>query len=304
MNMLNFIIRNKIILMLSTGQDSLFLFFLLNSFNFLFSHVQKNKKLNEFIQIYYCHHMWQIVNVLSFWQFIRISSIFNLFYCISVNNNFIETKNNHGNENLGRLFRLRSSNRYYNILFFSNKKAFSFSIFQGHTLSDKIETYLVNFFRKYLFKNTSNIIPLNKNINNLKQLKELNYNNTLFPNLFLIYPDSYYIQNLDKKRKNIMLIRKIKNIYISFLQYNQMNTNNFFSLQKNYKKKKLYRLLIFLSLYRTNVSYIFCKLKLPVICDYSNKKVLFFRNKIRLYIIPIINIFIKRNLEFLFSKLK
>lgn len=109
----------------SSGQDSIFLFF-------VFLHLKNQWNLN--LGLVYCHHFWQKTNFFSFRQIWKIAFLFDLPCFIPLTERKLST------ENQARNWRQKSLER---VTLLQN----SSEIALGHTGSDKLETALWNLIR-------------------------------------------------------------------------------------------------------------------------------------------------------------
>nr|YP_009106454.1 hypothetical chloroplast RF62 [Geminella minor]AIT95302.1 hypothetical chloroplast RF62 [Geminella minor] len=171
----------------------------------------------------------------------------------------------------------------------------------------------LNFFIKTNFR-FKNILIKKKHFhcNSIKK-------NTKFEKKF------YYFSN-----KNLFF-QKIKKYKIFYLKKNYFRKNkifklnNFISIRKKYKQKIIFHYLKYLKIYYSNQNYkkykiirpflyftrfdtklISCSLKVPLYNDKSNENLIFFRNRIRKQIFPLLRIFFNPqidNLFFQFSEL-
>lgn len=268
-------IFNSNILTISTGQDSTFLLF----FFLTLQYIQIEKKINK-IKLLYCHHLWQTNNISSYWQIIKLAFTFNIYFCINYNCNSL----NKQNETNARYWRLQCLNRYGNLLFQKQKR--SIHILQGHTSSDVIETILFNILR-----GTS----LHK-INNLKKKRnEFENENPLFPSFFFKYPTKTPSQHFKDLKKNKILYLKSNNLF--FLNKRKKDLLLFSLKYGKLKNYILIRPFIFLEIYRKDISFLKKNYNLPLIYDKSNKNIFFSRNKIRIYILPLLYILFHRKIE-------
>ena len=117
--------KENILIAFSGGQDSLCLTFLMlqfkNQFEFSFG-------------LLYCNHLWYLDNIYKLSHLLKISFILykSIFFTIASKKKFTESK--------ARVWRYSIA---YRISFFYNYKM----ILTGHTLTDQIETLLLNLFR-------------------------------------------------------------------------------------------------------------------------------------------------------------
>ena len=117
--------NNNILISFSGGQDSLCLIIVMiqfiNQFNFDFG-------------LIYCNHLWNLNNLYKLSHLLKINFIINkvIFFTIASQKNFTEEK--------ARIWRYSVA---YRISLFYNYKI----LLTGHTLTDQIETLLLNLFR-------------------------------------------------------------------------------------------------------------------------------------------------------------
>lgn len=242
--------------MLSNGQDSILSYYLMNTILYL----EKKIKNNQYL--FYCYHLFQKNNIIAYWQLFNLAYVFKKPIIISLNQkNLKKRKIYKNNEINARLWRLNSKNKI-NSLF---KKKIIF--IQGHTLSDLMETIII-FFKRYnsLKKNYHT-----KYINYSKEKNYFSYNLTNYP--------------LIKKKNKKLKITKIINTFYK----KEKRINNFKIFYKNTTKtNKTKRPLLIKKLKRADVSILTLKILLPFTYDISNKKILYLRNKIRIYYILIL----------------
>lgn len=252
--------ENSYILMMSNGQDSIYLFFIMLTLIYLKKQTQKNLK------IYYCYHLWQKNNNYSLLQTIKIIFSFKIFVFISINyKKFAKTKKSKkDNEIIVRLWRLQSIQRFLLL----TKKHF---IFQGHTLSDIIETFFLFFYKRKKIK-----------YKNLKGYNNFEIKQYLFSQNLLKYTITF------NKKKSIII--NFKNSYYILIN-NKFNIKIFFNFIKLKKFNYLIlRPLIYYYFFRNDISFLVRKYKIPLVFDKSNIKLLYTRNKIRLFFIPVLKI--------------
>ena len=119
------IISKTVLLAFSGGQDSICLLFILLQLN-----CQFNMKLN----LLYCNHIWTISNLYQALHLIKISFHFKkvFFFSVDTRPNFKETNSR--------------AWRYLNICRVSDFYNYDI-VFTSHTLTDRVETLLLNLFR-------------------------------------------------------------------------------------------------------------------------------------------------------------
>lgn len=264
--------ENSYILMMSNGQDSIYLFFIILTLIYLKKQTQKNLKL------YYCYHLWQKNNNDSLLQTIKIIFSFRIFVFISINYKKFEKnkKLQKNNEIIARLWRLQSIERFLLL----TKKSL---IFQGHTLSDIIETFFLFFYKK------------KKKYKNLKAYNNFEIKQYLFSNNLLKYTITF-----NKKKSNFIYL---KNSYYILINYGYKFNVFFYFVKLKKSNYLLLRPLIFFSFFRNDISFLIRKYKIPLIFDKSNIKLLYTRNKIRLFFIPVLKILYNNMLYNIFKYL-
>jgi tRNA(Ile)-lysidine synthase TilS/MesJ len=291
------------ILTISNGQDSIFLFFFLLSFQY----IQIKRRS---IKLFYCYHFWQQNNILSFWQLQKLASNFNFFFCISLNCKFFK-KNIYTpitypidiekqNENNARYWRLRSLHRFifFSIFHLKKREKNNTNILQGHTSSDSLETFVFNSFRH---TKSPKIDQLKMKIERKNLLKNREKNVVFFPQV-LKYP-TYPI-----KKKNLLFIKnkKTNKIFAIMKEKNSSeNIQNSFFFFKEKKKNKLIsflRPLLFFDFYRNDIFCFNKNYNIPLIYDQSNQNINISRNTIRFYIFPMLRILFHKKIEKNFSR--
>lgn len=233
------------------------------------------------IKLLYCHHLWQKNNILSFWQVIKLASIFNLFFCININCSSLKSGSTWGHiyfflesENYARHWRFQCMNRYGNLLGFKNK----IKILQGHTSSDQIETFIFNSLR--------GTCP--QNINSLKNEIYIKRNTNFFPSSFLKLPKKEKVSLYSFKKIDFFYLKR-KNLshYLNFSFFQNEKSPNFI----------ISRPLISLNFHRNDISFWNLHLNLPLVYDQSNKNISFSRNKIRFYVLPFLRVLFHNKID-------
>nr|YP_009705913.1 tRNA(Ile) lysidine synthetase [Prototheca bovis]AVM80981.1 tRNA(Ile) lysidine synthetase [Prototheca bovis] len=250
--------------MLSNGQDSISSYYLTNTILYC------KKIINNNSYLLYCYHLFQKNNIIAFWQLFKLKSTFKKPIIISLNHKNLKKRNTFKNNEINaRLWRIYSKKRINNL--FKYKKI---TFVQGHTYSDLIETVIIFFLRFKILRK----IYLTKTINNSKK-----YNNNFSTNL-INYPKNKITKtNLQYKKTIRNLFYMKEHSYINYKIY-------FKSFVKTYKIK---RPLLLKKFKRKDISILIFKILLPFTYDISNKKVLYIRNKIRIYYIIILKNIIK-----------
>ena len=122
----NLIITNKnILLAFSSGQDSTFLAFLL---------LQYINQLHLNFGLMYCNHLWGLDNLYKTSHILKTSFYIQKIVFFSISTKKIFTEQNSRNWRYSTIFRISQFYHYQIIL-------------TGHTLTDQIETLLLNLFR-------------------------------------------------------------------------------------------------------------------------------------------------------------
>lgn len=250
--------------MLSNGQDSISSYYLTNAILYC------KKKIINNQYFLYCYHLFQKNNIIAFWQLFRLASTFKKPIIISYNYTNLKKRTIFkNNETNARLWRIYSTKKVNNI--FNNKEI---TVIQGHTFSDLIETIIIFFIRYKNFKKKH----FTKVINYSKK-----HNNNFTLN-FINYPKN--------KNKKIKLNYKI-NITNTFYREGQSHINYKIYFKYFTKTYKVKRPLLLKKLKRKDISILIFKILLPFTYDISNRKILYVRNKIRIYYIIILKKLIK-----------
>lgn len=257
------LLNNKFNLLctLSAGQDSFFLFYCL---------IHIIDKKNNNIKLQHNHHFIQPSNILSFWQCIKVASIFktplfiNLFEINLSSKDFMT-------ENDARKW------RYNSFLRNSLYKNESSSIFLGHTGSDLLETFFWNFLRNSI---------IDYQLIKKKLLWNIPYSISNFSSL----------QNKNTRKVKIKLIKKKNKIY-SLINGNLILNKT----KKSFYKKDLTKLVLItrplVNLHRQDISLFRKNLNLPVIMDKSNGNNYYYRNRIRNIFFPLMRILFNKKTD-------
>ena len=250
--------------MLSNGQDSISSYYLTNTLLYCKKIIINNNYL------LYCYHLFQKNNVIDFWQLFKLASTFKKPIIISLNYKNLKKRINYKNNEINaRLWRMYSKKKINNL--FKHKKI---TIIEGHTYSDLIETIIIFFLRFKIFKK----IHLTKTINYSKK-----HNNNFSTNLI----------NYPKKKKTKKHFQYKITIINSFYMKKYSHINYKIYLKHFTKTYKIKRPLFLKKLKRKDISILIFKILLPFTYDISNKKILYIRNKIRIYYIIIFKNLIK-----------
>ena len=301
----------------SSGQDSIFLFF-------VFLHLKNQWNLN--LGLVYCHHFWQKTNFFSFRQIWKIAFLFDLPCFIVLTERKLST------ENQARNWRQKSLER---VTLLQNSSEIAF----GHTGSDKLETALWNLIRG----SSPNGLNSNQKITLSKRTFVQNFfsvnSTTCFKprkKEFKIKKQFFYRLNSKKKSFGLwsppirlfqfsdkigLVTKKISSLYFGLLI-------NIFSIELEkpenlgelfiFKKEK--KCLIFFSFCLNKKSFgpLFKKIRplstlhredilkfsehyfLPVIPDPTNAFSIFSRSKIRNQVLPVIRYLFSSNFDLAF----
>lgn len=301
----------------SSGQDSIFLFF-------VFLHLKNQWNLN--LGLVYCHHFWQKTNFFSFRQIWKIAFLFDLPCFIALTERKLST------ENQARNWRQKSLER---VTLLQNSSEIAF----GHTGSDKLETALWNLIRG----SSPNGLNSNQKITLSKRTFVQNFfsvnSTTCFKprkKEFKIKKQFFYCLNSKKKSFGLwsppirlfrfldkigLVTKKISSLYFGLLI-------NIFSIELEkpenlgelfiFKKEK--ECLIFFSFCLNKRSFgpLFKKIRplstlhredilkfsehyfLPVIPDPTNAFSIFSRSKIRNQVLPVIRYLFSSNFDLAF----
>lgn len=250
--------------MLSNGQDSISSYFLINTISYC------KKKINNNI-LFYCYHLFQKNNIISYWQLFKLTSTFKKPIFISFNYKNFKIKNKYKNNEINaRLWRTYSKNKIISFCY-KNENI----IIQGHTFSDLIETIFI-FFKRY------------KNLNYVYFTKT-KYNSKIYNNQFSLNLIKYPQKLKKKERKHFNIIKPN-----TFYKEKQFYKNHKIFYKHFYKIYKTQRPLFLKNLKRKDIAILIFKILLPFIYDISNIKILHIRNKIRMYYIIIIKNLIKK----------
>nr|YP_635915.1 hypothetical protein RF62 [Helicosporidium sp. ex Simulium jonesi]Q2EEX9.1 RecName: Full=tRNA(Ile)-lysidine synthase, plastid; AltName: Full=tRNA(Ile)-2-lysyl-cytidine synthase; AltName: Full=tRNA(Ile)-lysidine synthetase [Helicosporidium sp. ex Simulium jonesi]ABD33964.1 tRNA(Ile)-lysidine synthase [Helicosporidium sp. ex Simulium jonesi] len=245
----------------SAGQDSFFLLYCL-------IHIISNK--NNKIKLQHNHHFLQSSNILSFWQCIKVASIFKIPLVINLLEINLANKD-FMTENEARKWRYDSFLR--NSLFQNEKP----SIFIGHTGSDLLETFFWHFLRNSII--------------DYQLIKKK-----------LLWNIPYYISNFssvgykNSSKVKIKLTNKKKKINC-LINHNLMLNK----AKKSFLKKDLTQLVLItrplVNLHRQDIFLFRKNLKLPVITDKSNDNNYYYRNRIRNILFPIMRILFNKKTD-------
>ena len=307
--------KQKILISISGGQDSICLFF-------IFIHLKKQWKWS--IGIIYCNHLWQKNSFYSGSLVIKMAYLFTLpiYYTISSNKNFKE-----------------KSSRYWRYGFFYRLSFFyQYQMLNtGHTSNDKIETTLFQNIRgssvksllclhslKYFYCNTKftkntkikytdfySIYILNKN-----KRKNIEYINCQFSFLkpIIIFNQPVFVSCQSKKKLQHKASCTTKNFYKNYLNLKnisycitnqQIKKTKYMILGKKNQwnnLKKLSRWFCFVArpillLNRFDLKKLLLFWKLPIYPDISNQKRIYYRNKIRKDLLPTLKFFFNPQIE-------
>jgi tRNA(Ile)-lysidine synthase len=252
-----FFFKNKTgyLLAFSGGQDSiclLLIFFILK------------KQFKFKIRVIFCNHLWQKDVFFTFLHTIKLSFCLKLSMTQSITNRFLI------NENTSRNWRIKIFSK--NLIFFH-----FFGLLIGHSLNDRNETFLFNFFRGFgLF----GIFALEK-----QQIFS-------FLKKFCCFTkNTFYIFSL--KKKNFLKKNKIT-------MHRKMQKNLFFLEKKTFLHFLFLRPMLFRT--RIELKLFLTKLKLPIFSDLTNQKNFLSRNRIRKQFIPTIRFFFNKQIDFTINK--
>lgn len=273
----------KVVLGVSSGQDSIFLLFFL-------VHFEKHYKIN--IILSYCHHFWQEKNFFTVFQIFKIAYLLkkNVYICIP--------SKSLNSEDKARLWRQKNLYQLLNFLNFDK-------LLLGHTKTDQIETSLWNLVRGtgplgFNSLKHEKKIQLVKNLNFIKSI-------SIFPRYtrkkFFIKSSFTHFVSLNLSNKNL----KNQN-------YSKKNclTKNFFEKTATYKncpqkliifyfnskKRKIIHLQRpLLNFSRLSIAQNLSKNKIPFLIDRTNFSLNLMRNKFRLLLIPLINYYSQSSLD-------
>jgi len=275
----------RIVIAISSGQDSIFLLFFL-------VHFEKYYKLT--IILTYCHHFWHQKNFFTVFQIFKIAYILKKNIYISIPAKKLNS------EDQARLWRQKN---LYQITTFLNFH----KLFLGHTKTDQIETSLWNLVRgtgpfgfnslKYEKK-----IQLVENWNFIENTYTKTKKTVFIKNSFNNFIYKNFLNKKKKaqnKKKNFFVLKKFKNNKFSekiatYKSYTKILIIFYFNPKKR-KIIKVQRPLLFFS--RFSIAQYLSKTRIPFIIDKTNFSLTIMRNKLRLLIIPLIKHYIHSSLD-------
>lgn len=310
--------RQNLLCTVSSGQDSILLFF-------VFLHIKNHWNLN--LGLVYCNHFWQRRNFFSFWQLWKIAFLFDLPYFV------VLTEQNLSTENQARNWRQTSLERVAGLQTFNQ-------IVFGHTGSDKLETALWNIIRGSSPNGLNGIqqINLTKKIfvqkffsaNSMKCFKprknNFQYKKQFFYRLnskkksfrlwsrWILFFQSHKKTSLITKQLSCFSFVFLENIFLTELQ-NSENVIELLNFFKQKEKKYLNFLFFSFCLKKMSVNPILRKIRpltslhredilkvtqyyfLPVIPDPTNTFSFFSRSKIRNQLLPVIRYLFSTNFD-------
>ncbi len=329
--------RQNLLCTVSSGQDSILLFF-------VFLHIKND--WNFKLGLVYCNHFWQRRNFFSFWQIWKIAFLFDLPYFVVLTNQKLSTENEARNWRQTSLERVTVLQSFSQIVF-------------GHTGSDKLETAFWNmirgsspnglnglqqinltkrtFIQKFFSANSrKSFKPRKKNFQYKKQffyrLNSRKKSFRLWSRPIIVFESCFLSQNFVlvtrfREKKPSFINKKLSCFYFGFLAnifitelQNYENLIEFLNLkkEKKYLNFPIYENFLFFSfcLKKMSVNPILKKSRplitlhredilkfteyyfLPVIPDPTNTFSLFSRNKIRNQLLPVIRYLFSTNFDF------
>ncbi len=273
----------KVVLGVSSGQDSIFLLFFL-------VHFEKYYKIS--IILSYCHHFWQEKNFFTVFQIFKIAYLLRKNVYISIPSKSLNS------EDKARLWRQKNLYQLLNFLNFDK-------LLLGHTKTDQIETSLWNLVRGtgplgFNSLKHEKKIQLAKNLNFIKSI-------STFPNY---RKKKVFIKNSFNNFVSLQLLNK--NIKKQNYPKKKCHTKNFFEKTSTYKNCPQ-KLIIFyfnfknrkiidlqrplLNFSRFSIAQNLSKNKIPFLIDKTNFSLNLMRNKFRLILIPLINYYSQSSLN-------
>lgn len=310
--------RQNLLCTVSSGQDSILLFF-------VFLHIKNKWNFN--LGLVYCNHFWQRRNFFSFWQIWKIAFLFDLPYFV------VLTEQNLSTENQARNWRQTSLERVAGLQTFNQ-------IVFGHTGSDQLETALWNmirgsspnglngiqqinltkkiFVQKFFLANSMRCFKSRKN--NFQYKKQFFYRLNSKKKSFRLW--SRWILFFQSDKKPSLITKQLscfsfvflENIFLTELQ-NSENVRELLNLKKQKEKKYLNFIFFSFCLKKTSVNPILKKIRplttlhredilkvteyyfLPVIPDPTNTFSFFSRSKIRNQLLPVIRYLFSTNFD-------
>jgi tRNA(Ile)-lysidine synthase len=260
-----------ILIALSGGQDSIFvlvIFYILK------------KQWNFKLTVLYCNHLWQKSSIYSF------SHIGKTIFCFNVKLHYSITFKKLNSEEVSRYWR---SKNYTRISEFSDNS----NIILGHSLTDRIETFLFNLIRGSTIPG-SLTLKLKKTIIN-KEKNQFYISETELKYYSVTKKEIFFLKFKLAKTRRIKPQQFIKKEKIKKYSINGLIDKKFLILKKKNSKNNLIRPLIKISRFETKNSSIVNKF--PIFLDETNKIEKYTRNRLRKQIIPSLKFFFNKKLD-------
>jgi tRNA(Ile)-lysidine synthase TilS/MesJ len=272
----------------SGGQDSI-----LTLFSLLYAQPIWNLK----IQLLYCHHFWQKDNFLAFWYLWKLAYIFQIPFTIILAEFKIE---NEENAHYWRRNCFHRMNSFYHCL----------NIFLGHTATDYFETSLLNLMRgtsprgctslqiqrTIESNNVATVFSLYTKI--LKKPKTKPVRQSTLHNKLWNVRDRTLIPFFVKKKPIKDQLKKFQQCYIVKREYFFPTYSYILTSNLSVDIRLIRPLLMY---HRNDITKIVKHYQLPVFIDFTNKTLVYSRNRVRYILMPILRKVFYNNFDFTFN---
>lgn len=262
--------NKKLIVTVSGGQDSILLLFFV---------AYNNQKYHYQIKTVFCNHLFQLDS------FYSCSHIFRITYFLEIPNCFCLSENNLSNEETARNWRIKS---FIRINSFSENGI----LFTGHTLNDKIETFLFNLFRG---TSIDGLVSFSQ-----KTVKTQKPTKSFFTFSFNFKRKKTFLE-INRKLFLLRINKLKKTYYLNSLKKGIFRQKIFCKKKITLEKNEYFRPLIGIRRLETKKG---CQSNLlPVYPDKTNKSLIYSRNRLRYQLVPTLRFFFNPKIDYILARL-